>query len=89
MEHEGAQHYVEMQRGHGVSRIPAPEDMVGKSLTEARFRSRTGLTVLTVIHNESGRETRIQPEPSTVIQKSDALIVMGPVDAIRKLGGQV
>ncbi|MHC5049737.1 MAG: cation:proton antiporter regulatory subunit, partial [Planctomycetota bacterium] len=89
VEHEGAQHYVELRPGYAVSRIPAPKDMVGKSLADTNFRVRTGLTVLTIVHSADGRETRIQPEPTTIIHEKDALIVMGPIDSIRELGGSV
>jgi CIC family chloride channel protein len=89
VEHEGAQHYVELRPGYAVSRIPAPKDMVGRSLADANFRARTGLTVLTIVHSLDGRETRIQPEPTTIIHEKDALIVMGPIESIRQLGGRV
>ncbi|MFI5402232.1 MAG: chloride channel protein, partial [Planctomycetota bacterium] len=89
VEHGGAQHYVEIQPGHAVSRIPVPPDMVGKTLASTDFRNRTGLTVLTVIHPENGREARIVPAPGTVLAAGDALIVMGAIDRIRELGGTV
>jgi len=88
VEHGGAQHYVEIQRGHAVSRIAVPKEMVGHTLAAVDFRRRTGLTVLTVIHPEAGRETRIVPEPATVLRAGDALIVIGPVEKIRELGGE-
>ncbi len=89
VEHGGAQHYVEIQPGHAVSRIPVPPDMVGKTLASTDFRNRTGLTVLTVIHPENGREVRIVPAPGTVLAAGDALIVMGAIEKIRELGGTV
>ena len=87
VEHGGAQHYVEIQPGHAVSRIPVPKDMVGKTLASTDFRNRTTLMVLTVIHPQNGRETRIVPQPGTVLAEGDALIVMGAVEKIRELGG--
>lgn len=89
VEHGGAQHYVEIQPGCAVSRIPVPTDMVGKTLAATDFRNRTGLTVLTVIHPQDGRETRIVPEPQTLLAAEDALIVMGAIEKIRGLGGAV
>jgi len=87
VEYAGAQHYVEIQRGHAVSRIPVPKDLVGRTLAACDFRRRTGLTVLTIVRANDGREVRIQAEPSTMLQERDALIVMGSVDSIRSLGG--
>jgi len=89
VEHGGAQHYVEIQPGHAVSRVPVPKDMVGKTLASTDFRNRTGLTVLTVIHPQNGREVRIDPVPGTTLAAEDALIVMGAVEKIRELGGTV
>jgi CIC family chloride channel protein len=87
VEHGGAQHYVEIQPGHAVSRIPVPTQMVGQTLAATDFRNRTGLTVLTIIHPQAGRETRTLPEPGTVLEADDALIVMGAIEKIKELGG--
>jgi len=89
VEHEGAQHYVEIPRGHALARIPVPASLAGKTFANADFRTRTGLIVLTVVHMDDGREVRIQPGPTTELKSEDALIVMGPVDAIRAHGGQL
>jgi K+/H+ antiporter YhaU regulatory subunit KhtT len=63
--------------------------MVGQTLAATDFRNRTGLTVLTVIHPQDGREVRIVPAPATVLAAEDALIVMGAIDRIKALGGTV
>ncbi|MCK6460176.1 MAG: chloride channel protein [Planctomycetes bacterium] len=89
VEHGGAQHYVEIEKGHAVSRIPVPKEMVGQTLAATDFRNRTGLTVLTVIHPQDGREVRIVPAAATVLGADDALIVMGAIERIKALGGTV
>jgi CIC family chloride channel protein len=89
VEHGGAQHYVEIQPGCAVSRIPVPKAMVGQTLAATDFRRRTGLTVLTIVHPQNGRELRILPEAGTVLNAEDALIVMGEIEKIRELGGEV
>jgi CIC family chloride channel protein len=89
VEHGGAQHYVEIQPGCAVSRIPVPKAMVGQTLAATDFRRRTGLTVLTIVHPQNGRELRIIPEAGTVLNAEDALIVMGEIEKIRELGGAV
>jgi CIC family chloride channel protein len=85
VEHAGAQHYVEMPEGQKMGRIDAPADMFGKSLRDSDLRGRTGLTVLTIVRSTG----RIEARPESVVEAGDGLIVMGPVDAIRKLGGDV
>jgi CIC family chloride channel protein len=89
VEHGGAQHYVEIQPGNAVSRIPVPADMIGQTLAATDFRNRTGLTILTVIRPQDGREVRILPAAATELAAGDALIVMGPIDRIQALGGEV
>jgi Trk K+ transport system NAD-binding subunit len=88
VEHEGAQHYVEIARGHAISRIEVPPEMAGGTFADYDFRQRTGLMVLNVIRTIRGRETRIQPQPTTVLEPGDALIVLGPIEAIREAGGE-
>lgn len=85
VEYEGTQHYVELEPGHGMARITAPEDLVGWALRDTEFRGRTGCTILNIVR---GGE-RLQAQPDSVIEKGDELIVMGPKDEIRRLGGEV
>jgi CIC family chloride channel protein len=87
VDHEGAQHYVEMPAGHALSRIPVPREMAGQTLAGAQFHRHTGLTVLTIVQSVSGRDRRILPEPSTTLRAGDSLIVLGPVESIRRWGG--
>jgi CBS domain-containing protein len=85
VEHAGAQHYVEMPEGHKMGRIDAPADMFGRRLRDSDLRGRTGVTVLTIVRATE----RIEAHPDSVVNEGDALIVMGPVEEIRKLGGDV
>ena len=56
VEHQGAEHYVEIPPGHEIRRIDVPEDMVGRSLADIDLRRRTGVTVLTILQTRNGRE---------------------------------
>jgi len=87
VEPEGAQHYVEMPKGHALARIPLPPDMAGRALAETNFRNRSRLTILTIVRNESGRETRLLPVPGHVFRADDALIVMGADEDIKPFAG--
>jgi CIC family chloride channel protein len=89
VEHEGAQHYVEIPKGHAVSRIPVPPEMAGKTLAQIGLRQQTGLTALAIIRVDQGQETRIVPQANTMVLKDDALIVMGPIESIERMGGTV
>lgn len=87
IEPKGAQHFVELPEGHQLERIPVPEEFVSKLLKDTNFRGRTNLTILTVIRpsSESGRETRILPEPDLLLEAGDALIVMGARADVERL----
>jgi K+/H+ antiporter YhaU regulatory subunit KhtT len=65
-------------------RVEANSPMVGKSLGEVQFRSRTGGTVLSV-----QRHTKeiVAPEADTIIQAGDVLTVIAPPEAIEQSQG--
>jgi K+/H+ antiporter YhaU regulatory subunit KhtT len=65
-------------------RVEADSPMIGKSLGEVQFRSRTGGTVLVV-----QRHTKeiVAPEADTIIQAGDVLTVIAPPEAIEKTQG--
>jgi len=52
--------------------------MVGKSLAEIDFRARTGATVLAVYRQG---EEMVSPQPRTIIQAGDVLLIVGPQEA--------
>jgi K+/H+ antiporter YhaU regulatory subunit KhtT len=60
-------------------RVEKESPLIGKSLEEMQFRSRTGGTVLAVQRN--GKEI-ISPEAHTIIEANDILIVVAPNDAM-------
>ncbi len=89
VEHQGAEHYVEIPPGHEIRRVPVPADMVGRSLADIDLRQRTGITVLTILQVRNGREMRTQPTPRSVLLSTDELIVLGPLSALDGLADKV
>ena len=65
----------------------APESkLIGRRITEARFRSRTGLTVIGIRHGaSSGRVALKHGLTEQVLQLGDTMLVVGPWRAIRRL----
>lgn len=55
-------------------RIGEGSDLVGKSLQEARIRSRTGASVVAILR---GEEAMPSPDPSTVLEAGDVVGVLG------------
>ena len=84
---EGATDYVEMPRGHSLSRIPVPKGMEGQSFGTTDFRRITHLSVLTIVRQDDGRESRMLAEADVVLRADDGLIVMGRDEDVRKYGG--
>jgi len=71
---------VSLGGGFQILEVNPPDEFVGKSLEELRLRERFSATVLTIKREcEAGDErvSYILPEPSTVIQKGDTLILFG------------
>lgn len=62
-------------------RVEAESPLVGKSLKEADFRTRTGGTILSIHRN--GKEI-VSPNADTVIKKNDVLTVVAPEEAIEQ-----
>ncbi|MGB9793312.1 MAG: TrkA C-terminal domain-containing protein [Thermacetogeniaceae bacterium] len=60
-------------------RVAEGSPLIGKSLEEIRFRSRTGGTVLAIQRN--GKEI-VSPDATTVIEANDILIIVAPEDVI-------
>jgi len=87
VEQEGAQHYVEIPPGHVLGRVDVPEEMVGATFASTNLRTKTGLNVLTIVRREHGNEVRLLPEADMVLRRDDALIVIGPAEVVRSMGG--
>jgi di/tricarboxylate transporter len=58
-------------------------DLIGKTLKEAQFRERTGLTVL-AIHSAGGPD-RIEKLSGIGLKASDVLLLQGSVDALERV----
>ncbi|MFH5926612.1 SLC13 family permease [Roseomonas xinghualingensis] len=73
----------------GVAEVMiAPESkLIGETITEARFRSRTGLTVVGLRHGAapSGRKALTRGLTEQALEVGDTLLVVGPWRSIRRL----
>ncbi|MFN7375174.1 MAG: SLC13 family permease [bacterium] len=62
--------------------VPADSHLVGKSVVEARFRSRTGVSVIGLRHGSAAQEGAILDEKLKI---GDTLLVVGPWKRIQSL----
>ncbi|WP_347487918.1 TrkA C-terminal domain-containing protein [Desulfoscipio sp. XC116] len=60
--------------------VPQNSPLLGKSMTEADFRARTGATILSIYRN--GHEM-VSPEAKTTLQAGDVLLMVGTHDSAR------
>ncbi|RME75542.1 MAG: hypothetical protein D6776_02985 [Planctomycetota bacterium] len=72
--------------GYQVADLPAPGELIGKTIAEADVRRRYGLTVLLVRPPDEGG-TLGEPRPATpetVIEPGSWLVVYGPPERIER-----
>ena len=72
----------DLQERLSVLSLPTGSDLIGKTLAESRIGSALELNVLGVIR--SG-QTQLAPEPNTVLETDDQLIVAGRLDRLSEL----
>ncbi|MGD9634263.1 MAG: SLC13 family permease [Pirellulales bacterium] len=65
--------------------VPALSELVGKTVIDADFRSRFRLTVIGLRRGQTTFSGMVRDEP---LQVGDTLLVTGPWEAIRELGGE-
>lgn len=73
--------YVEVDPNHAIVKIKPPRDLVGLPLRETRVRSRYGLTVVSVKHDD-GDYSHATPE--TVLSYSDVILVLGKINDVER-----
>jgi trk system potassium uptake protein TrkA len=73
--------FIEFDDGFAIVKTIAPEEAVGKSLTESALRSKYGVTIVGV---KRPRTDFTYATPTTVVQRGDLLIVSGPTKLVEK-----
>lgn len=66
-----------------IAEIEAPETLVGKSLAELELRERHGVTVLAF---RRGDDVKANPRADDRVESGDELVLLGGLDAIKRLG---
>jgi trk system potassium uptake protein TrkA len=66
-----------------IAEVDAPESLVGKSLAELELRGRHGVSVLAF---RRGDKVKANPRPDDRVESGDELVLLGRLDAIRRLG---
>jgi CIC family chloride channel protein len=78
--------YFELPEQHRLSQIDVPPEYYGRTVSEANFRSRFGVTVLAVKRlGRDGLERRFVPAATDRLQRGDRLILLATDEALTKL----
>ncbi len=87
--------HIDVSKGHSIVEIVVPRSFIGKSLIEVGVRHNFGLNIialkrLTPEINEDGEidhieEFDITPDPETIFEDGDYLVVIGPEENINNL----
>ena len=73
----------EVDPDHSIVEIVVPKEFDGKTILDLGLRSRYGLNVIAVGHEDSS--SQINPSPGTVLQKDMILVVIGSNKGINQL----
>ena len=79
--------YLALAPGSSIQEMAIPPDWIGKSLLEIAPREKLGIQVVGVRCALSEKVT-IPPDPAAPLKDSDAAIVAGPDEALRRLHGK-
>jgi len=82
--------YFELPERHRLSQIDVPPEYYGRTVAEANFRSRFGVTVLAVKRlGRDGLERRFVPSATDRLQRGDRLILLATEESLATLEGGV
>jgi len=73
--------FIEFDDGFAIAKTGAPREAIGKTLGEAKLRSKYGVTVVGV---KTRGEDFTYARPETPVRPGDMLIVSGPTDLVEK-----
>src|SRR6185295_13685337 len=84
---QASRQYVEIPPDFALRLVPVPEDLVGKTLAEARLPQTLGARVMEIKRRGKLGEEAVLPSADTRLQAGDLLLLLGPpaqVEAMTK-----
>lgn len=76
--------FIPLGDAYSIEEIATPDDFVGKTLAELRLRNRFGVQVLGIRDALTDR-LELNPGPQVRLKPSDALLILGRNDELRRL----
>jgi CIC family chloride channel protein len=77
--------YVELPPDFALRMVPVPEELVGRSLAEARLPQTLGARVIEIKRHGRHGEEAVIPDADTILQSGDLLILIGPTAQVESL----
>jgi hypothetical protein len=78
--------YVELPPDFSLRTVPAPAEIVGRSLADLRLPQTLGARVIEIRRQGRQGEERVIPSADTVLEAGDMLVVIGPTGKMESLG---
>lgn len=77
--------YVELPPDFALRMVPVPEELVGRSLAEARLPQTLGARIIEIKRQGRHGEEPVIPDAATVLQSGDLLVLIGPTVQVEHL----
>ncbi|HXO41842.1 MAG TPA: chloride channel protein, partial [Thermoanaerobaculia bacterium] len=77
--------YVELPPDFALRMVPVPEDLVGRTLAEARLPQTLGARVIEIKRHGRHGEEQVIPDADTVLESGDLLVLIGPTAHVEAL----
>jgi CIC family chloride channel protein len=77
--------YVELPPDFALRMVPVPDELVGRSLAEARLPQTLGARVIEIKRRGRHGEEQLIPDAATVLASGDLLVLIGPTAQIEAM----
>lgn len=82
---EGSLEYFELPEEHRLREIKVPHQFIGQTIAQSNFRSRYGITILSIVRpTEGGSHRRFVPTAEDRLEEGDLLIVLASEKAMNE-----
>lgn len=77
--------YVELPPDFALRMVPVPEELVGRTLAEARLPQTLGARVIEIKRHGRQGEEQVIPDADTVLASGDLLVLIGPTAQVEAM----
>ena len=74
--------YINLSSDYGILELKTPKSWQGNTLRGLKIRTNYGVTIIAI---RTGEQIRVSPEPDSVINEKDVLVVLGDYPSLERL----